>query len=134
MINKMFKIKDKDYDRSLDGFLQLLGTISRHDDHRAAIHIPTKYWTFYKLNEMTGYRPMVWLREREGEYFLKETFGNLYGIKSNNAGRLMIEITNDIDQYVGKVVEVTFRYKKGKIVDSMFTTDIEAPSMERVHE
>ena len=131
MIGKMFKIKDKDYDRILDGFLQFLGTISRHDDQRAAIHIPTKIWTYYKLNEMTGYRPMVWLRDREGEYFLKETFGNLYSIKSNNAGRLMIEITNVIDQYVGKVVEVTIRYRKAKIVDSMFTTEVEAPSMTR---
>ena len=114
MISDLFKIEDKDYNRELDGFLQILGTITEHDSRRAAIHIPTKIWTFYELSKIVGRKPKVWLRDQSDTYFVSSEWANIYEIKSKCSGRLMIDLSVIPKRFIGKVVEVSIRYRKPK--------------------
>ena len=130
MIRELFKIEDEDYNRELDGFLQILSTISRHDKNRAAIHIPTKIWHFYKLDQICGRKPKVWIRDQNDNYFVNCEWGNLYGIKSKYSGRLMIDLSLIPEEFIGKVVEVTIRYRKPKL-NGADSHSLTAPSMIR---
>ena len=110
MIREQFKIAEKEYDSSFDGFLQFLGTISRHDDKRAALHVSSKIWMFYRLNEIDMFKPKIWICSKDGTYLVNDTFVNISPVKS--AGRLIIDLDAIPEQFIGKVVKVTIRYAK----------------------
>ncbi len=133
MISETFRIKEKDFNKSYDGFLQILSTITQHDNHRAAIHIPVKLWDFYNLSDISkGYRVKIWLRDRTGNYLVSSEWGNLYSIKSKSSGRLTIDLSLIPTDIVGKVVEVTIRYQKATFPNgSACSYKVEALSMTR---
>lgn len=129
MINDFFKLDDEDLEKDYDGFLQFLAKVTRHDDHRVAIHIPSKMWLFYKLGSMS-YRPKVWLKSASGDYLVTAVFGNLNSISSKSAGRLTLDLSDIPYGYEGQVIQVTIRYKKKKL-EGIFSSDVEAPTMTR---
>lgn len=132
MIQETFEIEDKDYNKSFNGFLQLLSTVTKHDSNRAAIHIPTKMWQFYNLEEISkGFRIKVWLRDQKGNYFVKSAWGNLYSIKSKHSGRITIDLSLIPTDIEGKVVEVTIRYRQETFVGYGFTKKVDSHSMTR---
>jgi len=129
MIDDLFIIADEDQEKQYDGFLQFPAKVTKHDDHRMAVHIPSKMWLFYKLGSMS-YRPKVWIRDSSGNFLVNCVFGNLNSIVSKSAGRLTLDLSDVPYGFEGKVVEVTIRYKKRKL-EGIFTSKVEAPTMSR---
>lgn len=112
-MSQTFHIND-DKEERYNGFLQFLGTLSQHDENRVAVHIPSKIWTFYDLNDrMRVYLPIVWLRDQDGDYFAEEIVANgMYPIRAKSSGRLVIDSDMISEDHVGDIVEVTIRYVK----------------------